>query len=689
MKQLLVIAALVAMPRWGTNVYPESQDQRPNDLEVDALVTGSADAHPTPSDTALVEATGEYDLDFALPTVAGLSTSITANSTTVSNPDFCHNLADGTADDLAAYGGYGDTLTKAEGGTDFTTLATSTFGLSSAVNFNAGDYYHNSTATDDTGELLGHDAVFEFVFQGRIGIGSEIIAAKRVSAGKGWFAYINSVSAFAFSIHDGGSSTVPVSSNNSITEGAWHHVMVFLDRSGNAAIYINGIADGTANIAGENISIDSDEELAIGADSDGGAPYAESVAWVCMWKQSAWLSAGDATTALRRAHQAMGIVKGGSSLTASAESWTRGSSAWVDVGGEYVQTGDNWMRNGAKGFVVEERVVSETVHSDFSSGWTERDAGDTTTPNNADGPMGASTATTLVADTTDGLHGLEQLIATDTGVVHSFSMFAKPGNQNYVRIAETGDGENLLAYFDIQNCAVGTTEGTLLYTIAEPANNGWCRVGITAESNSTANRKYFALSATDDNDATFAGDGSTINTYISNYQVTETYLHLNPSPGGVTGISVLADVVDIDFASAITPTQIRTTVQAPYAITTCCNAGSNFLFAMSDSGSTTESIRHYIQVAGKLVTDSAQAVGDTFLVQEVTAGLLDGAAHLTKTTIATDDVKLFVDDGGTAVATDTTHDTASNLDAVQVGSRADNNADTYGNFRIQKISIDD
>jgi hypothetical protein len=660
-------------------------NQRPHDLEVEALVTGSADAH-TSADTSILEVTGEYDLDFALPTVAALSTSITANSTTVSTPEFCYNFADGTADDLNAYNSYGDNLVDVERGTNFDTLSTTTFGLSSGVSFNAGDHYEATSAASDVGELHSDDAVFELVFQHGTG-SSEIYASKyEGTTDGGWFMYSNANDAMAFNIVESGAGVGIVSSSNALVVGAWYHVLVFLDRSGNGTIYINGALDGNTSISSQNSDIDSGELFSVGGYSPAGSSlHTAGIAWLCAWYQSAWLNGGDAATALRRAHQAMGIVKGGSSLTASAESWTRASSGWVDVGGEYVQTGDNWMRANSTGLIVEDATTSDVIHSNFSSGWTEADVtAMSTAANTEDGPMGASTAARLIANSNDVVHGVCQTVAADQDVDHAFSVFAKPGDQLYVYLAETTDGD--YAYFDIQNGSVGTTN-TVLSTMVEAANDGYYRVGLASTTAAAGTRTYCVYTAAGDGDNDFAGDGSTINTYISNAQVTVGTLHKTPSPGGASGTSVVADVIDIDFASAIDAVDTRVTMQHAYDLIDCCDAGNKTLLTISNSGAGTDDIRWVGQAAGGMRVVSVNSTGGNIDMTDTADTINDGAVHILQTTVATNDANLYIDDTAAATATDSVCDPGPNLDSIQIGARWDHNAVTYGNYRVQKISV--
>ena len=93
--------------------------------------------------------------------------------------------------------------------------------------------------------------------------------------------------------------------------------------------------------------------------------------------------------------------------------------------------------------------------------------------------------------------------------VHTFSVYAKAGTTNWIRLNLSGVGN---AYFDLANGVVGSISGVEKNTI-ESVGNGWYRCSIFGNGSSTA--PFIFLAAADNDVNVSAGD----NAYIQDAQV--------------------------------------------------------------------------------------------------------------------------------------------------------------------------
>ncbi len=128
---------------------------------------------------------------------------------------------------------------------------------------------------------------------------------------------------------------------------------------------------------------------------------------------------------------------------------------------------------------------------------------------NADGVMG------LAATAVDNTHSIVTVGDTSTGGgdEHVFSIIAKAGAQNWIIMRSTGGGADGKAFFNLATGAVGTVGADVTATGIEDLGNGWCNCWITY-LDVIGNHEHRVGSAEADNDNSFTGDGTTVDTYI-------------------------------------------------------------------------------------------------------------------------------------------------------------------------------
>ncbi|KKL05837.1 hypothetical protein LCGC14_2602020, partial [marine sediment metagenome] len=89
----------------------------------------------------------------------------------------------------------------------------------------------------------------------------------------------------------------------------WYHAIIFVDRSGNAQWYLNGVASGSApsvTTVAETLTVAN--TLMFGANGAGAQPSSSGIAYLAMWLQDAWLDTHlQATVAQERFNRLIGI----------------------------------------------------------------------------------------------------------------------------------------------------------------------------------------------------------------------------------------------------------------------------------------------------------------------------------------------------------------------------------------------
>ena len=131
-----------------------------------------------------------------------------------------------------------------------------------------------------------------------------------------------------------------------------------------------------------------------------------------------------------------------------------------------------------------------------NAAWGKTNA--TITANSTISPDGTQNADKVIADTTNGVHRIEQDKATAAQVATQ-SVFAKASGYNFIAVENGGE----LAYFNISTGVVGSVSGGT--ASIQDYGNGWYRCILTATA---LNTKSYIYICSADNVITFAGDGT-------------------------------------------------------------------------------------------------------------------------------------------------------------------------------------
>lgn len=146
--------------------------------------------------------------------------------------------------------------------------------------------------------------------------------------------------------------------------------------------------------------------------------------------------------------------------------------------------------------------------------WTKSNVA--VTANAATAPNSTTTAEAMVADAVSTTHSLSDGtgISVTTGESYIFTIYAKEGDKTGARLSLSGGfGPDTQVDFNINAGTILTTGDGIDEAEIESVGSGWYRLTIkaTATSTATATAKFNTLDGSSD---TFAGDASTVSTYV-------------------------------------------------------------------------------------------------------------------------------------------------------------------------------
>jgi flagellar hook-associated protein 2 len=137
------------------------------------------------------------------------------------------------------------------------------------------------------------------------------------------------------------------------------------------------------------------------------------------------------------------------------------------------------------------------------------------------GPDGRQTADGVVANSTNTTHEVKtaSAVALTSGTTYTYSIYAKKGDRDEIRLRLNGgpfSGTENYADFNLNTGTVSRTgngsgiDGTKI----ESVGNGWYRISVTATAESSGSADFELIPKDTGTNTSFAGNGSTVNTYI-------------------------------------------------------------------------------------------------------------------------------------------------------------------------------
>lgn len=477
----------------------------------------------TPNSSRIVARSEEISTSKFLSGDSGASnlpTQLTINGQT-KDPTFWYEGKDATVDEWVAT--VGDDLDIAGSGADVTPDAGAPFtDGTESVKFNGGKYHR---ALDVNFSDLGTD---DFVFTAVIkndGDSTDGLVVKKNGANEGWGLFLGQTNCW-FQVEDSVGNSVLASKGMNLD--TWYTVEVFFRSGTEMRIYLNGYDVNNVSLSSIG-SIDSSVVFSIGS-RNGSLVSTDEIAFCSLWQGASWLDTADQADLALELHQRLTGFYPGIADDSVPNTMQRASERYIELyqngAHRLYKVGPNWAPfsshqapNGSiKGYAGEIQSTNLIDYSEDFSGWTKIDAGDTVSNDVEDCPDGRKVAGAMIADSTDGRHGIEK-IATITSNTHSFSKYLKPGNKDWAKLEVFSPPSTThYAYFNVSNGVAGSDSGTVQAVIDGPYLNGFYRCQIIF-TGTLASHGHRILSAQSDGDDTFSGDGATVNMYMWGAQI--------------------------------------------------------------------------------------------------------------------------------------------------------------------------
>jgi len=551
-----------------------------------------------------------------------------------------------------------------------------------SVLFNESDYYLAPNTT--FGQVTTEDFIVEAVFNSGALDAQKVMLATRVG-GVGYALYTTAANKLTLAIEDVGGAIDPDTA--ALDEHTWYHAICFLDRSGSAQFYINGVSSGAATaINAKNGTLDGSTALTLGSRSAGGVPYDSAVAYLAMWKGAAWLTSHlNPDTAAERFGKLAGYWPQVANGTSAPNTSTRAFAAYSEkiessktrlyqVGGEWLRYAQRVDANGetVNGYLAEPAATNDLDNGNTFAGWALEDVGDSANDNNDTGPDNDTSMAAFVCDATDGNHGISDATANNLSAAnHCGSIVVGTGNATWVKLVNTTVA-NAHCWFDIANGTVGTKGAGFdeaNFVGGEMLGAGTNNRRIYGRFTGTVAAHTLMVRPVDgDADENFSGgNGADITLHLFGAVVEQgdyptsiidtngaaatrlkDQLQFKGDDGSLGGVgSEGRGTIELDV---LIPDYDSTSLKHPIYITDGGAAADRIYISAHTSDGATGILR---ATAG----DNGDLIGS--------ADIYDGERHRIRMTYATDDARLIVD--GVLEAQDVAVDVPDNLDEIDVG----------------------
>jgi hypothetical protein len=629
-----------------------------------------------------------------------LDSQLTINGTTVI-PVFRYKGEDATISTWPKWG-YGSDLDIAGSGSDPTpNNGTPLIGsIDDSVLYNNGKY-HNGPS-NSYADITTEDIWLECVIKTPSGVGDEPIIYKTTGGYGYYLLWRGSLSMVRFLLYYGAGNInfySPVLAANTV-----YYLACVVNRdeaSVNGAIfYANAIAGTGVDPSAAAGTLASAMKMRIGLTST------VAIHYMALFLQNDWYQAGAAgptewaTIAKERFHRLIGFYPQIAKGTADPTVAQRATSAYLsklESGGatKLYLVGDEWLRlekekddtsTEITGYKREPAGTNICLQStDFTTTWGKINGPDTVTANALETVNREVEADSFTADTTSTQHGVTQVI-TLTAATYVFSVYAKKGDKDWLYLADSTVA-NCYSYFDLNNGATGTKGAGASVAGIKDMGDGWYRCWIVY-TGTVAAHTHQIYTATADTVNTFAGDGSTKNTYVWGAQV-----ELGNFPSShirTTTTSATRNKDELRYKGDDGNLDTETgdgTKGSIYCKILCPdrdNTDEQNIVSISDGGAPADMIDVHVDTDDYVDIESAATAGNAGAVADGTTDVTDNDIHQVRATWKTDLMKLYIDESAEGT-NDTSVDAPDDKDRIDVGQKYDGSGGFMGIIKDLRI----
>jgi len=297
-----------------------------------------------------------------------------------------------------------------------------------------------------------------------------------------------------------------------------------------------------------------------------------------------------------------------------------------------------------------ERTNTVTYSEDFTdSSWTKSLL--TATTNVTTSPNGVINADLIESTTTSSSYvsaAYPTLTATNT---YTFSVFAKKGNNDWIRMAHISSGVNA-SWFDLENGVVGTVNG--ISATIEDYGNGWYRCTTTFVAYATSGNLAFIGICDGDNSTNAGASGQ--NDYIWGAQLEEGSYATSYIPTSGSTVTRAADTcADAGTSQDFNSTEGVLVVE----MAALANDGVFRIISLSDGG-TTNRVSLIYNTSSNSIRVMVVSTSTVFDTSNSVTSTLD--FHKIAIKWKLNDFAVWID--GVEVATDTSGATPIGLDRI-------------------------
>lgn len=426
----------------------------------------------------------------------------------------------------------------------------------SAVRYATAQKYH-SAADKTWGQLSDKDFAIELVYIHKADL--ENVCFGTWNGVRGFTTYNNGVNQLTFYFNDG-SATVQGVATGTPTTNAIYHLLVFGDRSENLYVYVNGILSDYKSLTGMTGTLTGTSgNLAFGY--YGAGELVQYGLWDLVTNPLPG-ALKNRTYLDRIARERFAFVAGIQEHRQGAHTFARATSAYLDryissterrafraaAGWPRVCTRKDTAGNLVREYLAEPQATNQLTYSEDltqTGSWTRSEL-TTVTAAAAAGPDGYMTLNGLVANTTDTSHYIRQTYTTPA-TLHAVSWFARKGDKDWI-LANVTSVSNVYAYWNANTGAWGTIGAGVTAYGAEDWGGGLYRAWLIFTGNAAAIQYQF-YSAPSDGATNFAGDATTVNTYLGCVQVEAVTEHFPSSYIPTAAAAVVRNKDELSYMS--------------------------------------------------------------------------------------------------------------------------------------------